>query len=132
MLRSKDRTIKYRCLFICALLLVLSATVHAAEMVSEKQTIQSQAITDAKRDAQRVVNSSLWLLTGFVGNIIGVGASLTYKQTLPAEALIGKTPEYVAHYTNEFHRETQELQASYATTGCVSFVSLALIVLIVS
>ncbi len=122
------RKIWCRYLVIFSLPLIVSTTVHAAEIANEQQSTQSQAIADAKWDAEKVINGTLWRLTGFFGNVVGVGAALVYKHPLPADALIGKTPEYVAHYTNEFHRETQGLQMYHASTGCVSFGILVLIV----
>ena len=68
-----------------------------------------------------VVNKTVWQLTGCVGNIFGMGAALVYEPRLPANRLIGKPPEYVEYYTNEFRRETKGLQFYHASTGCVSF-----------
>ena len=100
-------------------LMILSTTAHGVESAIKEQ-IHSQAVADAQRDAQLVVNKTVWQLTGCVGNVFGMGAALIYEPRLPAERLIGKPPEYVEYYTNEFRRETKGLQFYHAATGCVS------------
>ena len=108
-------------------LLILSKAAHSAEPTPKEEStttppgqIHSQAVADAQRDAQLVVNKTIWQLTGCVGNIFGVGAALIYEPPLPANRLIGKSPEYVEYYTNEFRRETKGLQLYHASTGCIS------------
>ena len=100
-------------------LLILSTAAQGVESIPKEQ-IHSQAVADAQRDAQLVVNKTTWQLTGCVGNIFGVGAALIYEPPLPANRLIGKSPEYVEYYTNEFRRETKGNQVYHAATGCIS------------
>lgn len=57
--------------------------------------IEAQAAADAKRD---IASSSIngWYYTGFCLGGIGVIAALAATPTVPADKLIGKSPEYVA------------------------------------
>ena len=105
-----------------AVLISLSTAAHGVESTTKEQ-IYSQAIADAQRDAQLAVNQLKWQLTGCVGNFLGVGAAFVYEPPLPANHLIGKSPEYIEYYTNEFRRETQGLQVYHAATGCSVFVT---------
>ncbi len=102
-------------------LIILSTAAHGVESTTEEQ-IYAQAIADAQRDAQLAVNQLTWQLTGCVGNFVGMGAALVYEPPLPAKRLLGKSPEYIEYYTNEFRRETQGLQVYHAATGCAMFV----------
>ncbi len=104
---------------ILTVLLIFSTAAYGVESTTKEQ-IHSEAIADAQRDAQLVVNKTIWQLTGCVGNIFGMGAALIYEPRLPANRLMGKSPEYVEYYANEFRRETKGLQLYHATTGCVS------------
>ena len=110
----------FKYLALCTVLLSLSTVVHGVEATTKQQKTQLQAIADAKKDAERLINDTIWRVTGCFGSILGIGAAFVYEPALPASAFIGKTPEYVAYYTDEFRRKTQDLQIYHASTGCVS------------
>ena len=101
--------------------LLMLAAAHGVESTPTEEEIRLRAVADAQRDAQLVINKIIWQLTGCVGNIFGVGAAFIYEPRLPAHRLMGKSPQYVEYYTNEFRRETKGLQVYHAATGCVSF-----------
>ncbi len=105
---------------LIVLLILSTAAAHGVESTNEKQ-VRLQAVADAQRDAQLVVNKLTWQLTGCVGNIIGLGVALIYEPRIPADRLMGKSPEYVEYYANEFRRETKGLQVYHAATGCSAF-----------
>ena len=116
--------------FVSVLVVVLLALTPFLVLAQQSDVI-TQAVADAHRDAERVTDGSLWRYTGFFCSILGVGASFVYKPSIPAGALLGKSPQYVAHYTSEFYRETQGLQLYNATTGCVTSGALGIILIIV-
>lgn len=101
-------------------LMILATTAHGAESTTQEQ-VRSQAVADAQRDAQLTVNQLTWQMMGCFGNIFGIGAALVYEPRLPADRLMGKSPEYVEYYANEFRRETKGLQLYHAATGCSAF-----------
>lgn len=105
---------------LIVLLILSTAAAHGVESTTEKQ-VRLQAVADAQRDAQLVVNKLTWNLTGCVGNIFGMGVALIYEPRIPADRLIGKSPEYVEYYANEFRRETKGIQVYHAATGCAAF-----------
>ena len=98
-------------------LMILATAAHGAESTPQEQT-RSQAVADAQRDAQLTVNQLTWQMMGCFGNVLGIGAALIYEPRLPADRLMGKSPEYVQYYANEFRRETKGLQLYHAATGC--------------
>ena len=49
--------------------------------------------------------------------IIGV---YFYEPSVPASALIGKSPEYVAFYTDTYILKSKDLQFQYALEGCIA------------
>ena len=101
-------------------LVIFSTTTHGVESTTKEQ-VRLQAVADAQRDAQLAVNKTTWQLTGCVGNIFGMGVALIYEPRIPTDRLIGKSPEYVEYYANEFRRETKGLQVYHASTGCAAF-----------
>ena len=52
---------------------------------------------------------------------MGVGLLVPYlhQKTPPAAALLGKSPTYVAHYTDTYKRQSQSHQVQSALTGCL-------------
>ncbi len=101
-------------------LLIFSTTAHGVESTTKEQ-VRLQAVADAQRDAELAVNKTTWQLTGCVGNIFGMGVALIYEPRIPTDRLMGKSPEYVEYYANEFRRETKGLQVYHAATGCGAF-----------
>lgn len=77
-----------------------------------------EAMQQARMDAQRDVNETLWLAIGCLGSIGGLAASYLYAPSPPAAALLGKSPVYVAHYTDTYKREAQSIQSRNALRGC--------------
>lgn len=104
-------------ILLIVLLIVSSAAADGVESTTEEQ-VRSQAVADAQRDAELAVNKLTWQLTGCVGNIFGIAVALLYEPRMPSDRLVGKSPEYVEYYANEFRRETKGLQVYHSATGC--------------
>ena len=99
----------------------------------------------AERDAEADVSKPLWfgtgcLLLGVSGGCVGVLAlepplvevmlpsvwtagiagSYFYRPDPPADRLLGKSPEYVAFYTDAYKAKRGQLHATWTTIGCAS------------
>ena len=113
-------------------LMVLAQEVPLREMpmpISE----EAKAIAEAQRDAQAHLNKPMWFAIGcFLPMGVGLLVPYFHQKTPPAAALLGKSPVYVAHYTDTYKRESQSLQFSSAAMGCLigSGVSVVGIILI--
>jgi hypothetical protein len=75
-----------------------------------------QARIDAERDAQSNVNGTLWLLIGCVASPFFAYLS---TPSPPAIALLNKSPEYVAVYSDTYRAKAKSIQQSKAWTGCI-------------
>uniref|UniRef100_A0A7C2PLG9 Uncharacterized protein n=1 Tax=candidate division WOR-3 bacterium TaxID=2052148 RepID=A0A7C2PLG9_UNCW3 len=84
---------------------------------------QSEEIANACRqaefDAQRDVNGTLWLGAGCLFGLLGVGAAYIFEPSPPASRLLGKSPEYVASYTDCYKAAAKKIQTNNAIKGCV-------------
>ena len=80
--------------------------------------VQDQAVSDAKRDAKASVDKTLWFLAGCFGGFFGVVTASTYHHPVPTVSLLGKSPEYVAFYTDTYISEARDIQADMAFAGC--------------
>ena len=80
--------------------------------------VQEQAMSEAKRDAQASVDKQLWFWAGCFGGFFGVFGANTYHHPIPTVPLLGKSPEYVAFYTDTYIVETRDIQSDMAALGC--------------
>lgn len=81
------------------------------------QTEQERAVLAAWRDAEASVDKRLWFLAGCFGNFWGYLTASTYHRPIPTVSLLGKSPEYVAYYTDAYRAKTSELQMANAGRG---------------
>lgn len=100
--------------FLAFLLVVLTFSIPFVPLAQENSTATADAIADAERD----MNKTSWFMAGCFLNIIGVAAAQMRTPSVPAERLIGKSPEYVAVYTVRYQERLSKLQMNYALSGC--------------
>lgn len=97
------------------ILLVLSIPLNLLAQESEA----AGACAQAKADAKSNVNSTMWMGAGCLGGVLGLGAAYVMEPSPPTTALLGKSPEYVAHYTDCYKEEAKSIQTSNAMKGCL-------------
>ena len=99
-------------------LLVAVLTCSVPFVTLAQQNLQAEAIVAAERDAQNDVNGTLWFLGGCLGGVIGVIFAYAVKPAPPATRLLGKSPEYVATYTDVYSESAKKHQTNNALGGC--------------
>ncbi len=99
----------------------LSSFLLVSPLFAQNQTVPgadaSAAMADAQRDAQIETNDFIW----FVGGACyGLGILLAYalEPSPPAIRLLGKSPEYVAVYSDSYRRTLKGERARMAWVGC--------------
>ncbi len=103
----------------------VSASVIAFMLVTQpvalmaQETSAQKACAQAQQDAQMEINKTLWLAIGFFGELLGIAAAYVIEPSPPASKLIGKSPEYVAAYTDCYKDAGKKIQAHAAIKGCV-------------
>lgn len=123
----------FHVLVFCVVLLTLSMTfvTHA-----QQNLVVAQAEADATADANKDVNKPLWFGTGCLisGLVflplpgwsscllppIGLTGTYFYRPAPPVSRLIGRTPEYVEVYTSTYKSKRGNVQARWASAGCLS------------
>jgi hypothetical protein len=85
-----------------------------------QQNLHGDAMIAAERDAQNDTNSELWFLAGCLGGVVGLIVAYAVEPSPPAQRLLGKSPEYVAFYTDAYSQRAQKRQVNIALTGCVT------------
>ncbi len=82
------------------------------------QTDLTQARMQAEIDAKRNANAALYFIIGCAGSIIGLLVAQLSTPSPPAIALVGKSPEYVAAYTDVYVRKIKSTRTKYSLYGC--------------
>jgi len=82
------------------------------------QDARVQVCQQAEADAQALTNPVLWLAAGFFGGIAGVLVAYILQPNPPASKFIGKTPEYVAVYSECYRQKARNIRTQKAWIGC--------------
>lgn len=92
------------------------------------QESAGDACLQAQVDAERDVNGTLWLALGCVLPILGLVAAFLVEPSPSATALLGKSADYVAVYTDCYQDKAQDIQVHKALIGllCVPTLGIAL------
>lgn len=109
--------------FVCLMVILVLSLPFVS--LAQQNTIQEQAIADAEQDVSVDVNGSLWFLGGCLGNITVIIIANVFEPTPPASRLLGKSPEYIAVYTDTYRAKATNLQTSRALAGCLTGTAVA-------
>ena len=104
--------------------------------LAQSHAVRAQAAADAVADANADVNKPLWFGTGcLLFGLIFVPLPTGYSYFLPPAALtgtyfyrpsppparfVGKSPDYVAVYTQTYTSKRGSIQTRWATAGCIT------------
>lgn len=102
------------------LTLPITSNLTAAEYVAnqtQQETAQSACLA-AERQAQSDISGSTWFIVGCLAGVIGWVIALVTEPSPPATALMGKSPEYVASYTDCYKKKGKGIKSKNALTGC--------------
>jgi len=101
-----------------AVALVLAVLMLTTPLLAQQEDITAKACADAKKDAEAETSSALWFIAGCLGGWLGLLIAHVYSPSPPAARLVGKSPEYVAAYTDCYKKRAKEIQTKNAWTGC--------------
>lgn len=105
-------------------LLVLLTVVMMLSMpfvtLAQQTSVQAEAVAAAEADAKADTNTTFWFIVGCFGNLLGLLYANYDVPTAPASRLLGKSPEYVAFYSDAYVLKAKKLQTNQAVKGCVA------------
>ena len=78
-----------------------------------------QAIMDARRDSNQNITEEIWLMAGCLCGVFGIGFAYFHQPQIPIVRMVGKSPEYVAFYTEEYRYQARRKQTTQALIGCI-------------
>lgn len=88
--------------------------------LAQQNSVQSEAIAAAEADAEVDTNTAFWFVVGCFGSLFGLLYANYDVPSAPASRLLGKSPEYVAFYSDAYRIKTKKLQTDQAMRGCIA------------
>lgn len=87
---------------------------------AERAAMVAKATADAERDSQADTDTTFWFIVGCFGSVLGFLYANYNVPTVPADRLIGKSPDYVTTYSSVYVRESKAIRQNRVVTGCVT------------
>jgi len=103
---------KVLCILMALMLLALPTLAEISSSQVEDARIEAEA--QATKDTSKV----LWFVVGCVGGIIGIAVATLIEAKAPQAVLLGKSPDYVASYTDAYTRKCKSIRTTYGLYGC--------------
>ena len=118
-------TYKFISFLTISMMLILPLTVLAQQNSVEPQNtpggaIEAEAVQNAIIDVESNVNQTMWFVIGCVFPGVGLLSPYFYKPAIPAARMLGKSPEYIAIYTDTYKLEMEKRQFSAALIGTLA------------
>ncbi len=106
-------------------ILLIIALVIPFNTIAEQQfgvnaniaAIQKQAYMDAKNDAKKST-TGIWVFAGCLLHVWAIAGAYVIEPSVPTARLIGKSPEYIAFYTDTYKDEVKQQRVTSAIGGC--------------
>jgi hypothetical protein len=77
------------------------------------------ACMDAEASASSYTSGGSWFAIGCLLGWVGWLIAYVSEPSPPATAMLGKSPEYVASYTDCYKRKAKDIRAKNAMIGCI-------------
>ena len=103
-----------KCFMIISIVLFLIA--FTIPILAQRDDINAGFIA-GEQAAKANANTTLWFFAGCCLNMYGVVTSYIYEPTPSAVELLGKSPEYVAAYTDAYTNISKSIQMRSSLTG---------------
>jgi hypothetical protein len=110
------------CIILCLCLMLvampLSANMALAGTVEKSNQDTQTGCADGERQAQSDISGGTWFAIGCLAGLIGYLIAMS-EPNPPAMQLMGKSPEYVAAYTDCYRKKGKNIKSKNALTGCL-------------
>ena len=97
-------------------LALIILTIPLLSQVDQKEMLEAKM--QAEMDAKRDVNKAIWFIVGCAGSIIGLLVAQVITASPPQATLLGKSPEYVAAYSDTYVIKMKKLRTTWSLYGC--------------
>ena len=101
------------CLVISLIFLLISTPIFA----QLAQNDRTQGLADGERDAQSQVSKTTWILVGCLTGGFSYLYPDVFAYNVPQSRLVGKSPEYIAAYTDSYLQTRKSIIHSGSCIG---------------
>ena len=103
--------------FFVAIAVIMSFVVFVTPILAQQDDIMAGRIA-GEQAAKANTSGIMWMALGCIGPV-GLIIALVYEPNPSATQLLGKSPEYVAAYTDAYRETAKHVQTNKALTGCI-------------
>jgi len=103
--------------FFVAIATVISFVVFVTPILAQQDDLMAGRIA-GEQAAKANTSGIMWMALGCIGPV-GLIIALVYESSPSASQLLGKSPEYVAAYTDAYRETAKHVQTNKALTGCI-------------
>jgi hypothetical protein len=108
-----------RSVFTKPIVVLLASLMLALPVMAEIAQVQAMdAVRAAEEQAVKDTNRTLWFMVGCIGSLVGIAVASLVDSQPPQAALLGKSQEYAAAYTDAYNRKTKSIRTTYGLYGC--------------
>lgn len=111
------KNLKHKCFMVVTI--IMSFMVFATPILAQQGELMAGRVA-GEQAARARVNGTLWLLIGCIGGEVGIIVAYLLEPNPPSTQLLGKSPEYVAAYTDAYKVTAKSIQSRKAWTGCIA------------
>jgi len=105
--------------FTKPIVVLVAFLIFALPVMAEIAQVQAEdAVRAAEEQAVKDTNRTLWFMVGCIGSIVGIAVASVIDSRPPQAALLGKSQEYAAVYTDAYSRKTKSIRTTYGLYGC--------------
>jgi hypothetical protein len=119
--------------FFVTIAAVMSFVVFVTPILAQQDDFMAGRIA-GEQSARANTSGMAWMAIGCIGGLLGVIVAYVYEPNPSITMLLGKSPEYVAAYTDAYKSAAKNTQTSKAWVGCIAstLLSVVYIVLVVA
>ena len=103
--------------FFVAIATVMSFAVFVTPILAQQDDFTAGRIA-GEQSARANTNGIMWMALGCTGPV-GLIIALVYESSPSASQLLGKSPEYVAAYTDAYRETAKHVQTNKALIGFI-------------
>ena len=112
-----DKNLMFKTICLTLLFIILSMPFFT---FAQQNAVQVEAVAAAEADAIADTDPTFWFIVGCFGNLMGLLYANYSSPMAPASRLLGKSPEYVAFYSDTYTSKSKKIQMDQAIKGCVA------------
>ena len=98
---------------------IVSLLIFAMPLLAQRGDMMAGRVA-GEQAARASVNGTAWLAIGCFAGLVGIIIAAVVESSPPSTMLLGKSPEYVAGFTDAYKATAKSVRMNKAITGCIA------------